>query len=109
MRDYPRLVRASRVAVLVGRLLSFAKKSTDDGDGGGEEAASKKKREFYLFFSPPRKASKKKFLFWSSFFLPGKRLVLFSSFLSRSKATPLKKILMINFFFFLSKITTGHG
>ena len=108
MRDYPRLVRASRVAVLVGRLLSFAKKSTDDGDGGGEEAASKKKREFYLFFSPPRKASKKKFLFWSSFFLPGKRLVLFSSFLSRSKATPLKKILMINFFF-LSKITTGHG
>ena len=28
MRDYPRLVRASRVAVLVGRLSSFAKKST---------------------------------------------------------------------------------
>jgi hypothetical protein len=108
MRDYPRLVRASRVAVLVGRLLSFAKKSTDDGDGGGEEAASKKKRESFISFFPHR-ASFKKFLFWSSFFLPGKRLVLFSSFLSRSKATPLKKILMINFFFFLSKITTGHG
>jgi hypothetical protein len=107
MRDYPRLVRASRVAVLVGRLLSFAKKSTDDDDGGGEEAASKKRESFISFF--PHRASFKKFLFWSSFFLPGKRLVLFSSFLSRSKATPLKKILMINVFFFLSKITTGHG
>jgi len=29
--------------------------------------------------------------------------------LNYSKATPHKKILMINFFFFLSKITTGHG
>ena len=50
MRDYPRLVRASRVAVLVGRLSSFAKKSTDDVVGG-EEAASKKKREFFCFIS----------------------------------------------------------
>ena len=56
MRDYPRLVRASRVVVLVGRLLSFVKKSTDDVVGGGE-AAAKKEREFcFISFSPHARA-----------------------------------------------------
>jgi hypothetical protein len=81
MRDYPRLVRASRVAVLVGRLLSFAKKSTDDGDGGGEEAASKKKREFYLFFSPPRKLQK---IFVLVFLFPSRKKARAFFFLSFS-------------------------
>ena len=71
MRDYPRLVRASIVAVLVGRLLSFAKKSTDDGGGGGEEAASKKRESFVLSLSFPHtralKLKKNFVLLWSFF------------------------------------------
>jgi hypothetical protein len=81
MRDYPRLVRASRVAVLVGRLLSFAKKSTDDGDGGGEEAASKKRERVLSLFFPTAQASK---IFVLVFLFPSRKKARAFFFLSFS-------------------------
>jgi len=92
MRDYPRLVRASRVAVLVGRLLSFAKKSTDDGDGGGEEAASKKKRESFISFFPHRaKLPKKNFCSGLPFSFPEKGSCFFLPFFLAQKQHRLKR------------------
>jgi hypothetical protein len=90
MRDYPRLVRASRVAVLVGRLLSFAKKSTDDGDGGGEEAASKKKRAVLSLFFPTAQASKN-FCSGLPFSFPEKGSCFFLPFFLAQKQHRLKR------------------
>ena len=92
MRDYPRLVRASRVAVLVGRLLSFAKKSTDDGDGGGEEAASKKKRAVLsLFFPTAQKKLQKNFCSGLPFSFPEKGSCFFLPFFLAQKQHRLKR------------------
>jgi hypothetical protein len=94
MRDYPRLVRASIVAVLVGRLLSFAKKSTDDGGGGGggEEAASKKRESFVLsLFFPNARQLLKNFCPGLPFSFPEKGSCFFLPFFLAQKQHRLKR------------------